>query len=161
MVLMGAQTTAFFQRIPHATMVQIQHEGIQSVADLADFDKESLQQLADNLRKPGGRIPDPDPNAAEGATIPTPAFTYGAKSQKRLTVACDLIRYYQTVGRDLTAANIQWNQVMSNFEIQWKALKERKDEDDLDVPKITKALPIIKWTEASKTSLIGLLAPDF
>ena len=36
---------------------------------------------------------------------------------------------------------------MSNFEIQWKALKERKDEDDLDVPKITKALPIIKWTE--------------
>ena len=77
-----------------------------------------------------------------------PAFTYGAKSQKRLTVACDLIRYYQTVGRDLTAANIQWNQVMSNFEIQWKALKDRKDEDDPDVPKITKALPIIKWTEA-------------
>ena len=32
--------------------------------------------------------------------------------------------------------------------MQWKALKERKDEDDLEVPKITKALPIIKWTEA-------------
>ena len=77
-----------------------------------------------------------------------PAFTYGAKSQKRLSVACDLIRYYQTVGRDFTAANIQWNQVMSNFEIQWKALNERKDEDYPDVPKITKALPIIKWTEA-------------
>ena len=77
-----------------------------------------------------------------------PAFTYGAKSQKRLTVACDLVRFYQTVGRDHTAANIQWNQVMSNFEIQWKALKDRKDEDDPIVPKITKALPIIKWTEA-------------
>ena len=37
---------------------------------------------------------------------------------------------------------------MSNFEIQWKALKDRKDEDDPDVPKITKAFPIIKWTEA-------------
>ena len=73
-----------------------------------------------------------------------PAFAYEAKSQKRLTVACDLIRYYQTVGRDLTAANLQWNQEMSNFGIQWKALKERKDEDDPDVPKITKALPIIK-----------------
>ena len=46
-------------------MVQLQHDGIQSVADLADFDKDSLQQLADNLRKPGGRIPDPNPNAAE------------------------------------------------------------------------------------------------
>ena len=70
------------------------------------------------------------------------------KILQRLTVACDLIRYYQTMGRDLTSANIEWNQVMSNFEIQWKALKERKDEDDPDVPKITKALPIIKWTEA-------------
>ena len=65
-----------------------------------------------------------------------------------MTVACDLVRFFQSVGRDLTAANIQWNQVMSNFEIQWKALKERKDEDDPDVPKITKALPIIKRTEA-------------
>ena len=77
-----------------------------------------------------------------------PAFTYGGKSQKLLTVACDLVRFYQTVRRDITAANIQWNQVMSNIEIQWKALKDRKDEDDPDVPKITKALPIIKWTEA-------------
>ena len=60
-----------------------------------------------------------------------PAFTYGAKSQKRLTVACDLIRFYQTVGRDLTAANIQLNEVMSNFEIQWKALKDRKEQTSL------------------------------
>ena len=132
MVLTAAQTTAFFENpdqlgVPHETMVQIQQEGIQTIADLADFEKQELQQLADNLRKPGGRIPDPNPNAAPGATIPMPAFTYGAKSQKRLTVACDLVRFYQTVGRDLTAANIQWNQVMSNFEIQWKALKDRND----------------------------------
>ena len=67
MVLTPAQTTAFFERpdkmgMPHATMVQIQLEGIQSVADLVDFEKDSLQQLADNLRKPGGRIPDPNPS---------------------------------------------------------------------------------------------------
>ena len=145
--------------IPHATMVKMQLEGIQSDADLADFEKDSIQQLADNLRKPVRRIADPDPNAPGAATIPTPAFTYGAKSQKRLTVACDLIRYYQTVGRDLTAANIQWIQVMSNFEIQWKALKERKDEDDPEVPKIAKALPIIRWIEASKIFSVGLSGP--
>ena len=154
MVLTAAQTTAFFENneqmgILHETMVQLQHEGIQPVADLADFDKDSLQQLADNLRKSGGRIPDPNPNAAAGPTIPTPAFTHGAKSQKRLAVACNLIRYYQTVGRDLIAANIQWNQVMSNFEIQWNALKERKDEDDPGVPKIMKALPILKLSKTS------------
>ena len=74
-------------------------------------------------------------------------------------MACDLIRYYETVGRDLTAANIQWNQVMRNFEIHWNALKERNDEDDPDVLKITKALPIIKWTEVFQDFSIGLLGP--
>ena len=65
MVLTAAQTTPFFKSpdqmgIPHTTMVQMQHEGIQSIADLTDSKNRSLQQLADNLRKPGGRIPDPD-----------------------------------------------------------------------------------------------------
>ena len=48
MVLTAAQTTAFFETpdqmgIPQATMVKMQQEGIQSVADLADFEKQSLQ----------------------------------------------------------------------------------------------------------------------
>ena len=37
---------------------------------------------------------------------------------------------------------------MKNFEIQWKALKERKGDDSRDVPKISKALLVIKWAEA-------------
>jgi hypothetical protein len=58
MVLISAQTTSFFENedqmgIPNATVVQLATEGIISVIDLADFDKESLQQLADNLRRPG------------------------------------------------------------------------------------------------------------
>ena len=53
MVLTQLQTTAFFESpdqlgIPHETMVQIQREGIQAVADLADFEKQELQQLAVN-----------------------------------------------------------------------------------------------------------------
>jgi hypothetical protein len=38
--------------------------------------------------------------------------------------------------------------VTKNFEIQWKALKDKNEEDTPDVPKITKTLPIIKWTDA-------------
>ena len=123
-------------------------EGIVAVRDLADFDKDSLQQLADNLRKPGGWVADPNPAAAAGAMIPTPAFAFRAKSQKQLRVACDLVQYYKTVGCDLTAPNMHWSQVGKNFEIQWKALKDRKEEDPPEVPKITKTLPIMKWTEA-------------
>ena len=112
MVLAEALTTAFFENndqmgIPHKTMVQMQHERIHSVADLADFGKDSLQQLADSLRKPGGRIPVSNPNAAEGATIPTPAFTYGAKSPKRLAVVCNLIKLLAGISQQQTSNGIK------------------------------------------------------
>ena len=86
MVLTAAQTTSLFENadqmgVQHATVVQLALERIQTVDDLADFDKEALQQLADNLRHLGGRVPNPDPGAAAGSTIPTPAFVFGAKSQ--------------------------------------------------------------------------------
>ena len=155
MVLTVAQTTAFFEAadqmgIPHETRVQMEEEGIVTVEDLAEFDKDGLQRVADNLRRPGGRIPDPD-NA--GQTIPTPPFVFGAKSQMRLAVACDLVRYYQATGRDLTAANMMWTHVGKNFQTQFKALKAKAEEDPPDVPTITKALPPMKWAEAFKDFL--------
>ena len=113
MVLTAAQMTVFFKGndqmgIPHATVLQFQLIGISGVDDIADFNKDSLKQLADNLHCPGGCIPDPNPAAVAGATIPTPAFVFRAMSQARLSVACDLVRFYNTVGHDLTAANMHW-----------------------------------------------------
>ena len=153
MVLTNAQTVVFFESaqqmsIPHTTVIQLQNEGISTVDDLSDFDKDTLQQVADNLHCPGGRIPDPTIGAAVGATIATPPFIFGAKSQKCLLSACDIVRYYEATGRALTPGNITWNTVIKNFSEQWKALKDRKSEDAPEVPKITKALPIIKWTQA-------------
>ena len=153
MVLTTAQTTTFFEHanqmgIPHATMLQQQSEGITLVSDLADFNMTSLQQLADNLRCPGGRVLGPNPAAQPGSTIPTPPFVFGTKSQRRIAVACDLVKYYITVGHDLTAANLQWNTIMKNFDIQWATLKEKKGDDSPETPKISKVLPVIKWTEA-------------
>ena len=152
MVLTTTQMTAFFEHadqmgIPHVTVVQLQAKGITSVSDLADFNK-ALQQLVGNLRCPGGCVPDPNPAAQPGSTIPTPPFVFGAKSQRHIAVVCDLVNYYRTVGHNLTAANLQWNTVMKNFDIQWTALKEKKGEDSPDTPKISKMLPVIKWMEA-------------
>ena len=98
MVLTAAQATTFSEHadqmgIPHATVLQLQSEGITLVSDLADFNKDSLQQLADNLRCPGGRVPDPNPAAQPGSTIPTPPFVFGAKSQRCIAVACELVKY--------------------------------------------------------------------
>ena len=101
-----------------------------------------------------GRIADPNPGAAAGAMILTPPFVFGAKSQQRLIVYTKLLRFYDTiVGCAATAGNLQWTLVMKNFSEQWKALEDKKGGDEPAVALITKALPIIKWTEAFRDYL--------
>jgi hypothetical protein len=162
MPLTAAQTTAFFEgqdqmAIPHETVVQLENEGIEAVGDLEDFDETTLKQIADNLRRPGGRVPDPNAGEEggppEGATIPTPPFVFGAKSQKRLGVACEIVRYYKTVGRTISAGNMKWDPILKSFKDQWDALVARKKSDDPDVPTITKELPVIRWCEAFRDYL--------
>ena len=155
MVFTPNQTTSFFENanqmaILHATVLQLSQEVIVSVADLIDFDKESIKQIAENLRRPGGRVRDPDD---PGSTIPTPPFVFGAKSQTRLVVACHLVRFYTCIGRPLSPSNMQWENVIRNFNHLWKAIVARRAAEDPATPLITKALPIIKWTEAFRDHL--------
>ena len=152
MVLTANQVSAFFEDqaqlgIPHATRIQLQQEGILTVEDLAEFEDDAIKQIAENLRRPTGRVPDPTPGAAVGATIPTPPFEFGAKSQKRFKAAAKLLRYYETVGRDVTAVNVRWDPTIKRFIEHWQALCDRKKGDTPETPKITRALPVTKWTE--------------
>jgi hypothetical protein len=157
MVITAAQNTAFFEgpnqmAMNHDTLQRLAIEGIASIDDLVDFDEDSLKQVAYNLSRPSGRIPDPTigqpGGAAPGATVPTPPFVFGAKTQARLIVATDLLKYYRTVGRETTAGNMRWEHVMRNFGEQWKAIKASKKESQPEVPVISKALPVIKWIES-------------
>jgi hypothetical protein len=77
---------------------------------------------------------------------------FGAKSQKRLQVASDLITYSDATG-DYTGANLQWTNVMKNIEAQWRALKVKQKLDPPELPKISKALPVIKWTKSFRVFL--------
>ena len=117
MVFTAAQTSAFFEdpdqmAIPHATVIQLSTEGIDNVDDLGDFDKDNLNQVATILRRPPGGVV---------------TFTFGAKSQKTLLAASNLVRLYDNIGRDLTAAYMRWNPIMKNFEEQWKALIAKRE----------------------------------
>ena len=48
----------------------------------------------------------------------------------------------------MTVWNMIWNQTIKNFVAHWKSLTDRKDFTNPEVPKISKYLPIMKWTEA-------------
>jgi hypothetical protein len=140
---------------PHATVVQLQQQGIDNVHNLVDFDKDTVEQIAADLRRPAGRTPfDPNPAAAAGATIPTPPFVFGAKSQPRLIYAAKLVRHCDAVGPKAAAGNPQWTWVMKNLSEQWKALEDKQGCNEPEAPKMTKALPIAKWrTEAFRDHL--------
>ena len=87
MVLTNNQTMFFFQNyaqmgIPDETVVQLGNEEIMTVDDLVDFEKDTIQQFADSLRRPGGRIPHTTPNSAPRAMILTPPFVFGEKPRR-------------------------------------------------------------------------------
>ena len=128
MAITGAQPTLFFEAnyqmaIPRPTLAQLQNEGIMVINDFGEFDKDTLQQIDDNLRRPGCRFPYPNympPNhmpvpAPVVPTVPTLSFIFSAKRQKSLQVACEIVRFYDMIGRRLTTANVQWNMQMKNF----------------------------------------------
>jgi hypothetical protein len=152
-------TAADQMAIPELTRQQLALEGITGVEDLSEFDKDGIKQLANNLQRTGRRIPDP---ANANATVPALPFVFGTKSQQRLAAACEVARYYETVGRTMTPINMRWMGAIKAFIPHWKALTDKKKNDDVpDVPKITKALVVIKWTEAFGDFLNRVLGRRF
>jgi hypothetical protein len=56
---------------------------------------------------------------------------------------------YEEVGQATAPGNIQWAMVMKNLcTAQWKDMEDKQKVDEPEGPKITKALPVIKWTQA-------------
>lgn len=157
MVLTNAQNVAFYTSpeqmgIPAATYAQLQQEGMSTVDDLEDFEADCVKRIADSLRRPSGRIPDPRAGAVDGppagTTMPTPPFQFGMKSQIRLEAAINLVYFYKTIGRDITAQNVVYEPIIKNFKELWEALNKRKKGDAPEVPKLSKGTPMIKWVES-------------
>ena len=91
--------------------------------------------------------------ATSPVLVPQQPFVLGAKSLRRLKVAAKAVRYYNSIGRPLTPANMHYSNCLKNFEVQWKSLKEKMDKDEPDVPKVTRSLAVTKWSESFVDSL--------
>jgi hypothetical protein len=71
-----------------------------------------------------------------------------AKSHARLKVAMKAAKYYEMVSRPLTPQNMSWSPCLKDFAEHWDALTQRKENEDPQVPKITKTLQVMQWAEA-------------
>ena len=103
-------------------------EGITTIDDLTEFYKDDVEGIVSTFRRSNPVVP------------------FSAKCRKRLIDSCELIRFYQTIGREISPGIIHYV-TTKNFTQQWKSLKERKEETP-DVPKMTKELGILRWSEA-------------
>ena len=146
MVFTNAEALAFFNGVDYLglldrTVIALTFEGINYPADLGEFDKDGLEQIHRNLRKPA-RILAPD-----GTLQDVEPFIIGARSQMRLNACALAIRYYQAVARDIDPNNMAWT-VVERFHEEWKAILDRKKMDALSAPKMTKGMAVYKWLES-------------
>eukprot|EP00957_Ditylum_brightwellii_P106632 8135241-Ditylum_brightwellii.AAC.2 len=95
------------------------------------------KQVADNLQYPSCQVKNPDKIADKDLTVPQTPFVFGAKTQKRLFDALELMSYYKTVGWDLTVSSIKYDPVIKFFTYQWKRLTDWEKNTQSAIPMIT------------------------
>ena len=64
-----------------------------------------------------------------------------------LEAALSFVQFYKTMGIYITTNMIQWEPTINDSKQEWEILIKTNIENVLDVPKISKAFLIIKWTE--------------
>lgn len=122
-------------------------EGIATPADLAEFDKNGMESIFRNLRKPS-KVLRAGAAGARGELQEVMAYELSAKSQIRLTIAAKAARFYEDTGRELDPDNMLWS-VIKRFDEQFKALMARKVGDSTYIPpKLTKNFSTHKWLES-------------
>ena len=142
------QNTDFFtnqMNIPARTVTELATMGIDTAESLVDYDEDLLKQVKEDLKRPGGTEVDPN-NAA--ARIPTRPYVLSPLSCHRLAVAAHAVRYYNAIGRGLTMASMTWNGALMMYAEYLKALKVQKKAENPELPKVSRSLPVVQWTEA-------------
>ena len=106
-------------------------EGFVTELDFLDFDHDALQQSFKNTR-------------AHAPAEPIPA-----KSTSRLLVASIAYSYYIDTARDVTTANMHYNNVLRAFKLEWNAITTMSEKaNDLKLPVLSKNCPPLKWCES-------------
>ena len=138
----NAQLQTFFEDDKYIGLtrnirLRLEEEGITGLDGMANFDKDQLDTIASNLRRA----------TVKEVAVQNPLYPFGAHVHQKIIKTCKLIRFYKTVGQDMTLGSLRYG-IRRNFTLQWKALKDRKDGNQPNVPKITKELGILYWSEA-------------
>ena len=116
-----------------AAVLRITYEGVTDWASLVDFDRESIEALSKACSKTIPAISEDTSNGiaaeseVEGANL-------SSISIRRLVVAMHAAKYYTSIGRNLTAANMHYNNVLTGFKTDYEAYTLLRKQDEPEAP---------------------------
>lgn len=122
-------------------------EGITNYDSLLDFDKKSIQTLPSVCKE---HIPaiEADAQAGTAAEAAVPGANISTISTRRLIIAMQAAIYYTSIGRAKSPSSMHYNNVLSNFKLEWEDYESLKSQDDPTVPLINDKdndRKVIKW----------------
>ena len=140
-----AQEENFFTQVvglSQRTFLYCVEEGV-TVTNLPDLDKDALQAVAANARRPTGEV-----DAAHPAVIiPRQPFAFSAIALQRLQTAHHMALHCIKVNRTMTAEMLQQDR-MRVFKEEFEVLEEYREKDNTQGPKLMRdALSIRFWHE--------------
>ena len=143
-------------------VTRLAQEGLAQINDFADFKEEQLLAAFKNMRTaiPGLPAVPEQVDAAGNTTAPAiPAVApilpvlVSAKCAKRLIVASVAYHYYESIGRDVTPANMNYTNVLKAFHIEYEAIVSLSNEEKPKVPTLHKNTTPLRWIESFKDCL--------
>ena len=135
--------------VPEITMAALKEEGIEKPWYIFKFSKDYLNSVFESLQNPPGKV-------VNNKVVIVAPHVMSENSRKRIAVTAEATQYYAQFGRDITPTNMHWKTLI-NSEIQWNGLKNIKNQDDPEVPKLTKKCSIIKCAESFKLNLNSIV----
>ena len=127
---------------PRQRREAVQEQGLDTISDFLEFDKDGIETLCSSVRKPGGTIPNPNANVVGApATIPNPGYSISAISEKRLIAAAYTANLYDMIGRAITAETMSRSRLKA-FDKHRVLIKEHEDPEKM--PMVSKTFGIVK-----------------
>ena len=100
-----------------SSVTRILYEGITNCDSLLDFDTKSIQSLPAVCK---GAIPAIEADLAEAveAEAVVPGANISTISTRRLIIAVSAVKYYSSIGHNITPASMHYTNVLSDFKIE-------------------------------------------
>lgn len=118
-----------------ASVARVTHEGITNYDSLKDFDKAAIKNFPKVCKETINAIPADTANNIQ-AEAEVPGANVSSISVQHLIVAANTSRYYDAIGRTMDASNMHYNNVHSQFKLEWEAYEALQKEDGPSIPKI-------------------------